>query len=90
MDHQKGKQVVKLKKQKKLHKKYKINGLIAENEVKIDDISDECFHAIKASKDNYLKSLGMKLIDKATGQKTYWSIRNKSANLLDSRNQYFS
>ena len=44
-----------------------MNGFTAEDKVKIDDNSDECFHTIKASKDNYLKSLGMKLIDKATG-----------------------
>ena len=35
----------------------------------VDKLPDECFQAIKISKENYLMSLGTKLIDKKTGPK---------------------
>ena len=41
---------------------------------------EECFQAIKSSKETYLKSLGDKLFDKTTGPKTYWSIINSLLN----------
>ena len=56
------------------YKKYRLNGFKANDKVIVDRIRDECFQAIKTSKENYLKSLGDKLIDKTTGPKTYWSI----------------
>ena len=61
-----------LRKQKKVYK----NGFNADDKVIIDRIREECFQAIKTSKENYLKSLGDKFIDKTTGPKTYWGIIN--------------
>ena len=46
----------------------------------VDQIRDECFQAIKTSKENYLKSLCDKLIEKTTGPKTYWSTINSLLN----------
>jgi len=65
-----------LKKQKKLYAKFKTNGFKEEDKRKVDNIKNECFEAIAASKEHYFKSLGSKLIDKDTGQKTYWKILN--------------
>ena len=58
------------------YKKYRLNGFKADDKVIIDRIREECFQAIKTSKENYLKSLGDKFIDKTTGPKTYWGIIN--------------
>ena len=69
-----------LKKQKKFYKKYRLNGFKADDKVIVDRIREECFQAIKTSKENDLKSLGDKLIDKTTGPKTYWSIINSLLN----------
>ena len=69
-----------LRKQKKFYKKYRLNGFKADDKVKVDRIREECFQAIKTSKENYLKSLGNKVIDKTTGPKTYWSIVNSLLN----------
>ena len=76
MDHQRHYIHKLLRKQKKLYKKYRLNGFKADDKIIVDRIRDECFQAITTSKENYLKSLGNKLIDKATGSKTYWSIIN--------------
>ena len=46
----------------------------------VDKLTEECFQAIKTSKENYLKLLGNKLIDKATGPKAYWNIINNLLN----------
>ena len=63
-----------------IHKKYRLNGFKADDKVIVDRIREECLQAIKTSKENYLKSLGDKLIDKTTGPKTYWSIINSLLN----------
>ena len=47
----------------------------ADDKVIVDRIREECFQAIKTSKENYLK-----LIDKTTGPKTYWGIINSLLN----------
>ena len=52
-----------------------MNGFKADK-VTVDRIREEWFQAITTSQENYLKSLGDKLIDKTTGPKTYWSIIN--------------
>ena len=44
------------------------------SKVVVDRISDECFQAITTSKENDLKLLGSKLIDKAIGPKVCWNI----------------
>ena len=54
---------------KKFYKKYRLNGFKADDKVIVDRIKEECFQAIKTSKEHYLKSLGDKLIDKTTGPK---------------------
>ena len=59
-----------------LYTKYRLNGFKSDDKVNVDRIRDECFQAITTSKENYLKSLGNKLIDKAAGPKNYWSIIN--------------
>ena len=69
-----------LRKQKKCYKKYRLNGFKADDKVVVDRIGDESFQAIKTSKENYLKSLGNKLIDKSTGSKAYWNIINSLLN----------
>ena len=46
----------------------------------VDNLTEECFQAIKTSKENDLKLLGNKLIDKATGPKAYWNIINSLLN----------
>ena len=53
-----------------------MNGFKEEDKVLVDRLRDECFQAIHTSKENYLKSLGNKLIDGATGPKAYWNIIN--------------
>ena len=69
-----------LRKQKKFYKKYRLNGFKADDKVIVDQIREESFQAIKTSKENYLKSLGDKLIDKTTGPKNYWGIINSLLN----------
>ena len=69
-----------LRKQKKLYKKFRVNGFKDEDKEKVNKIKNECFQAITESKENYLKSLGMKLIDKDTGKKAYWKILNSVLN----------
>ena len=68
-----------LRKQKTLYKKYRLNGFREEDKVDIDRLRDECFQAIKTSKENYLMSLGTKLIDE-TGPKAFWKIINNLLN----------
>ena len=48
-----------LRKQEKFYKKYRLNGFKADDKVIVDRMREECFQAIKTSKENYLKSLGM-------------------------------
>ena len=69
-----------MRKQKKVYKKYRLNGFKDEDKIVVDRLRDECFQAIHASKENYLKSLGNKLVDKATGPKAYWNIINSLLN----------
>jgi len=69
-----------LRKQKKIYKRYRVNGFKADDKVKVDNIKEECLHAITDSKEKYLKSLGRKLTDKTTGAKKYWSIVNSLMN----------
>ena len=56
------------------YKKYRLNGFKAGDKVIVDRVREECFQAIKTSKENFFKSRDDKLIDKTTGPKTYWSI----------------
>ena len=69
-----------MRKQKTFCKKYRINGFKAADKVMVYKLTEECFQAIKTSKENYLKLLGNKLIDKATGPKAYWNIINSLLN----------
>ena len=69
------------RKQKKVYRKYRLNGFREEDKLRVDRISDECFQAITTSKENYLKSLGNKLIDKATCPKAYSNIINGLLNI---------
>ena len=59
-----------------------MNGFKTDDKVMVDKLTDECFQAITTSKNNYLKSLGNKLIDKATGPKAYWNIINNLLNKI--------
>ena len=65
-----------LKMQKILYRNYRLKGFETEDKKKVD----ECYQAIKISKENYLKSLGNKLVDKTTGPKAYWKIINNLLN----------
>jgi len=69
-----------LKKQKKIYKRYRINGFKDEDKVTVENIREECFLLITESKEKYLKSLGNQLINNATGKKTYWKIINSLLN----------
>ena len=69
-----------MRKQKKLYKKYKLNGFKEEVKIIVDRFREECFQAIHTSKEDYLKSLGNKLVDKSTGPKAYWKIINSLLN----------
>ena len=44
-----------MRKQKTFYKKYRINGFKADDKVMADKLTEECFQAIKISKENYLK-----------------------------------
>ena len=57
-----------------------MNGFKADDKVIVHRIREECVQVIKTSKENYLKSLGDKLIDKTTGPKTNRSIINSLLN----------
>ena len=57
-----------------------MNGFKAKHKVIVDRIRDECFQAVQSSKENDLKLIGVKRIDKVTGPKTYWSIINSLLN----------
>ena len=69
-----------MRKQKKIYKRYRVNGFKEEDEVKVDRIRNECFQAVHESREKYLRSLGDKLIYKSTGHKTYWGIINTFLN----------
>ena len=51
------------RRQNKLYKKYKRNGFIPVDKVRVDTFRNECFLAINKSKHNYLNNLGNKLTD---------------------------
>ena len=59
-----------MRRQNKLYKKYKRNGFIPDDKVRVDTFRNECFQAINKSKHNYLNNLGNQLTDNSTGQKT--------------------
>ena len=46
-----------------------MNGFKVDDKVIVDKLRNECSRAILTSKDNYLKSLGNKLIDKLPVQR---------------------
>ena len=69
-----------MRRQNKLYKKYKRNGFIPDDKVRVDTFRNECFLAINKSKHNYLNNLDNKLTDNSTGQKTYWKIVNSLMN----------
>ena len=52
-----------LREQNMFYKKYRLNGFKADDKVIVDRIREECFQAIKTSKEIYIKSLDDKLID---------------------------
>ena len=69
-----------LKKQNILYRNHRLNGFKVEDKIMVVGQRDDCYQAIKISKDNYLKSLGDKLINKTTGPKTYWKVINNLLN----------
>ena len=69
-----------LKMQKILYRNYRLKGFETEDKKKVDKQRDECYQAIKISKENYLKSRGNKLVNKTTGPKAYWKIINNLLN----------
>jgi len=69
-----------LRKQRKIYKNYRINGFKVEDKFKVDSIKEECYQAISASKERYIKSLGEKLTNMNTGKKAYWNIINSFLN----------
>ena len=69
-----------LRKQNKLHVKFKKNGYKIEDKIILDKFRTECSEAIKNTKEKHLKNEGAKLADPKTGQKTYWKILNSFLN----------
>ena len=80
MDYQRDKKKTSWENRKPFHKKYRLKGFSEEDKVDVDRLRDECFEAIKTSDENYLMSLGTKLIDKKSGVKAYWKIINNLLN----------
>ena len=69
-----------LKKQNRIYKKYKKNGFRNEDKLIFEAYRGEVADAIEKSKERYLLSLGNKLCDNRTGQKSYWKIVNNLLN----------
>ena len=69
-----------LKMQKILYRNYRLKGFETQDKKRVDKQRDECYQAIKISTENYLKSLGNKLVNKTTGSKAYWKIINNFLN----------
>ena len=66
-----------LNKQNRLFKNYKRHGYKVDDKNRVDNFRNECEMAINKSKDDYLKTLGDKLINPNTSQKSYWKIINE-------------
>ena len=69
-----------LRNQKKVYKRFKKNGYQHEDKIIVERLKIKCQEAILDAKENYLKDLGAKLGDPATGPKSYWRIMNKFLN----------
>ena len=69
-----------LRKQNKNFRKYKKNGYKNEDKVILERSKLTCQEAISNAKDTHLKTLGHRLANPSTGQKTYWKIMNKFLN----------
>ena len=70
----------KLKRKNRFFKNYKKHGYKPEDKTQLDSFRVECQTAIEEAKNNYLNSLGSKLNDSYTSQKSYWKIINKVMN----------
>ena len=64
----------------RFYRKYVSNGMTAEDQAVLNDLSNHCFELISTSKESHFKKLGDKLNDPLIGPKAYWSILNR---LLD-------
>ena len=69
-----------LNKQKRLYRNYKRHGFKPKDKIRVDAFQGECKNAILTAKENYLMSLGSKLADPNTCQKSYWKIINRVLN----------
>ena len=58
-----------LRKQNKIYRKFKRNGYKIEDKLILDILRNESSEAIKNAKEDYMRSLGVKLADSTTGQK---------------------
>ena len=64
------------RKKNKVFKKYKNNGYKNEDKDILDRLRNECQEAIVNAKEKYLITLGMKLADPTTGQKSKILLEN--------------
>ena len=65
-----------LKKQNRIYKKYKNNGVREVDKLSFDLYRNEYAETIEKSKQNYLSKLGTKLADNCTSHNTCWEIVN--------------
>ena len=59
---------------------YKKNGYKKDDKIMLEHSKLTCQEAISKAKENQLKTLGDKLADPSTGQKTCWKIMNNFLN----------
>ena len=69
-----------IKKQNKQYKNFKRKGSKTGDKAVVDGFRQECFNAINAAKEDYLKTLGNKLNDPNNGSKAYWNVIHKLMN----------
>ena len=69
-----------IKKQNRQYKNFKRKGSKPGDKAVVDGFRQECFNAINAAKEDYLKTLGNKLNDPNNGSKAYWNVIHKLMN----------
>ena len=69
-----------LNRKNRFFKKYKKHGYKVADKVRLDSFRKECQEAVDSAKKAYITSLGSKLHDPNTSQKSYWKIINRVMN----------
>ena len=69
-----------IKRQNRQYKNFVNHGCKSEDKVRVDNFRKECFEAVNKSKEQYFKTMGLKLADSQSSPKTYWTILKKLVN----------